>query len=142
INDIQTALFQSSPNLSVGCYPWCFRECDKTTKPVSILTQPLGWVLQGRDMNNMSHMRVSILTQPLGWVLLKALDAQGLTLAFQSSPNLSVGCYAAYFSIGSVLFLFQSSPNLSVGCYRTAAARTPPSRSFNPHPTSRLGATQ
>ena len=76
---------------------------------------------------------------------------------FQSSSNLSVGC-STVFSSGwgsTIVKSFQFSPNLSAGCSHSMVAgmcagsfNPQPNlsvgcsfyRSFNPHPTERLGA--
>ena len=84
--------FQSSLNLSDGCSPgstmaarWLGRFNPHPTSwlgvasrtgyfgvcyPVSILTQPLGWVQLRYTPASNSSSGVSILTQPLGWVQL------------------------------------------------------------------------
>ena len=107
---------------------------------------------------------VSILTQPLGWVQPNSRATLDHSL-FQSSPNLSVGC--SHSVVSGMWTGFQSSPNLSVGCilrtdrstlsFVSVSILTQPLGwvqpeglphfrhhhiSFNPHPTSRLGAAR
>ena len=83
--------FQSSPNLSAGC---------RSARYVSILAQPLGWVLV---------CCVSILAQPLGWAQHHRGSSKAGRCIFQSSPSISAGCASPQ--------LFQSSPNLLAGCW-------------------------
>ena len=193
------SLFQSSPNLSVGC-------SRGSGIVVSILTQPLGWVQRGSSIGSFqsspnlsagcsrgSGIVVSILTQPIGWVKRAVAPP-----SFQSSPNLSVGCSRGSGIVVSILTQplgwaqravphspFQSLPNLysldsaagyavsiltqpigwvhlGYGSLSTASVHSrfqsspkplgwvqlqlsvpgsEPDAGFNPHPTSRLGAS-
>ena len=146
-------MFQSSLNLSVGCSPKCFPP-GRVPSPVSILTQPFGWVQLGRVRNRflvvgfnphpISRLGadgcgppvVSILTKPRGWVQRAVRHP-----SFQSSPNLSVGCNFRLMDPGVPVTEFQSPPKPLgwVQCYTGGRiAGTWPS--FNPHSTSWLGA--
>ena len=127
---------------------------------ISILTQLRGWV-------QLYPIAVSILTQPGGWVQ-RFNPSTFCLLTFQSSPNLLVGCIWAMevfqllrswamtpvFSIlaqplgwvqrltCALWALFQSSLNLLAGCsWHSVIGLDQGCCSFNPHPTSRLGAS-
>ena len=118
-------MFQSSPNLSVGCSPKCFPP-GRVPAPVSILIQPFGWVQLGRVRNR--FLVVGFNPHPtsrLGAVPHRWRNRCGL---FQSSSNLSAGWLGAAGS-------FQSSPNRVIEVLGLG-----PTRGFNPHPISRLGA--
>ena len=78
-----------------------------------------------------SFVSVSILTQPFGWVQHICYHLIYHIRVFQSSPNLSAGCSVVRTCRSPS---FQSSPNLLVGCSAITCV------SFNPRPTSRLGA--
>ena len=90
-----------------------------------------------------------------------------LQTQFQSSPNPKVGCHQNKFAKLAYFAMFQSSPNPKVGChkletpdqerdkqvsiltqpegwvpYRREHQLVARERSFNPHPTRRLGAIE
>src|SRR6266487_803720 len=62
--------------------------------------------------------------------------------AFQPSPNLKAGCNLHLADELRSNEMFQPSPNLKAGCNTGCVCRGLELRkSFNPHPTSRPGAT-
>src|SRR6266849_2342331 len=109
-------MFQSSPNLTVGCLS-CPDQGGQRQQEVSILTQPHGRVPQ--DIEHYS-------------------DPGNM---FQSSPNLTVGCLARLASSKTDQIGFNPHPTSRSG----ASCCQPPIHaaecSFNPHPTSRSGAS-
>ena len=100
--------FQSSPNLSAGCWFVVFQSSPNLSAGRSVVSV------------------VSILTQPGGWVQ-RLNPSTFCLLTFQSSPNLLAGRSIIRallmrfnprptYRLGA-LGRFQSSPNLSAGCW-------------------------
>ena len=110
-------VFQSSPGLAAGCFimattPTSANSCFNPHpalrpgasfarvgfgrhEPVSILTRPCGRVLRHNRLRRAASRHVSILTRPCGRVLqLRQVLPFGAN-AFQSSPGLAAGCFAA-----------------------------------------------
>ena len=103
-------VFQSAPNLSVGCSRWP----DRSGGDVSILTQHLDWVQLGHVLNRPLVVRVSILTQPIGWVQRAMVRCSGGGESVVSILTQPLGW--VQHRVGLMLLLFQSSPNLLAGC--------------------------
>ena len=119
-------LFQSSPNLLAGCNQ---RADPHTVIHRSFNPHPTSWLgVASRTGRYWVCYPVSILTQPLGWVQ-RPHPSNCCWLTFQSSPNLSAGCRAGAPASGYKRGLvFQSSPNFLIGCNGVAVLE-----GFNPH---------
>ena len=110
------SMFQSSPNPKVGCHqvdihvPFLFF-------PVSILTQPEGWVPSCLFSFAVQMSGVSILTQPEGWVPLYKGGTQ------RGAGNVSILTQPEGW-VPLSLWIHRQRGNVG----------------FNPHPTRRLGA--
>ena len=100
-------VFQSSPNLSVGCR-WRY-----SLFSVSILAQPLWLGAAGRIVVFGRGQGFQSSTQPLGWVQVAVILP---LLCFNPHPISRLGAAPNALLPVGYRHLFQSSPNLSVGC--------------------------
>ena len=132
--------FQPSPNLKAGC-----NSTSKMSAPqwflVSTLTQPQGRVQPPHRIFKRSIAMVSTLTQPQGRVQLLCLKRGSICFMFQPSPNLKAGCNDSPEVMGSSLHVSTlTQPQGRVQRSDVTSAMIL-DRCFNPHPTSRPGAT-
>ena len=110
---------------------------------VSTLTQPQGRVQHDGVFYILDVIHVSTLTQPQGRVQRRARLVERPTISmFQPSPNLKAGC-----NIEQVMRhldlqdSFNPHPTSRPGATSCAPVNVPLPQCFNPHPTSRPGAT-
>ena len=131
--------FQSSPALSSGRYmePCCVARLAEMFQSSPALSS-------GRYQSAVSHPRVrcvSILARPFERALPEVYSSSASTKWFQSSPALSSGRYNTTVTNVVGGGLFQSSPALSSGRYGPCRRLRQGTRSFNPRPPFRAGAT-
>ncbi|KJE26201.1 hypothetical protein LG52_478 [Geobacillus kaustophilus] len=106
--------FQSSPSLLAGCN--LLPLVNHLFNPVSILTQPFGWVQRPDCPVGRSFWWFQSSPSLLaGCNLFKQVFPYFVSL-FQSSPSLLAGCNIAAVLIDDEIVLFQSSPSLLAGC--------------------------
>ena len=128
--------FQSSPDLKVGCYPGVY---EVETAAFGFQSSPdlkVGCYAAG-DYCLCSPVLVSILTRPEGRMLRCAcLASMCFWLAVSILTRPEGRMLPGRLSQPAASALFQSSPDLKVGCYGWfLPVRERVDRSFNPHPT-------
>ncbi len=132
--------FQSSPAPKSGCY-----DSASAAGPEGqgFNPHPLQRAGATASLFAMAHiLDVSILTRSKERVLLPASYVTGMPIyLFQSSPAPKSGCYDGELPLHLILLQFQSSPAPKSGCYTITLADVSTTKSFNPHPLQRAGAT-
>ena len=133
--------FQSSPGLDRVRREQRNGEAD-LAGPVSILTRLGGRVRRRWAAHEFYRGHVSILTRLGGRVRQSPVHYQRCCLVFQSSPGLEAGCDNwAPLCTGSSRS-FNPHPAWRPGATSAAKPIGPLSKSFNPHPAWRPGATE